>query len=176
MTHYFIVPGLGNSGEDHWQTHFEHAGPNFQRINQQEWDTPVCDEWITTVDQALSGYDLSKVVLIGHSLGCLTIAHWARKFGRRIKGALLVGPSDFEAPQYTFQATGFAPIPLEKINFKTIVVASTNDPWVSMERAAFFAKNWGSELINIGEAGHINTAAGFGKWDEGMALLGRFEG
>ncbi len=171
MTHYFIVPGLGNSGPQHWQTFFEKSSPHFLRINQQEWESPVCSHWIETIDKALDGYDLSRTVLIGHSLGCLTIVHWANQYKRKIKGALLVAPSDAEADVYTFPASGFSPIPLNKLDFKTIIVASSNDPWVSMDRASFFADSWGSELINIGEAGHINTASGHYEWHQGLELL-----
>jgi len=171
MNHYFIVPGLGDSGPEHWQTFFESAGNNFQRIIQHEWDAPNCSDWITTIDKALSGYDLSTVILIGHSLGCTAIAHWATQYNKKIKGALLVAPSDIENPVYTFPATGFAPIPVNKIDFKTIVVASTDDPWVSLERAIFFAGSWGSEFVNIGNAGHINAASGHYQWHEGLALL-----
>lgn len=171
MTHYFIVPGLGNSGPEHWQTFFETTGENFRRINQQEWDTPACNNWIETIEEAIASYDPATVVLVGHSLGCSTIAHWAKKYKRKIKGALLVAPSDLEAPQYTFPATGFAPIPMDKIHFKTIVVASADDPWVSLERAEYFASYWGSEFINIGNAGHINTASGHKEWKEGLTIL-----
>ncbi len=171
MNNYIIIPGLGNSGPDHWQSHFEKSGNSFYRINQKEWDAPVCNDWLETIDKELKLFDLKNVILIGHSLGCATIAHWAKRYGKSVKGALLVAPSDLEAPAYTFPAKGFEPIPLEKLNFKTIVVASSNDPWVSIERAQLFAKCWGSELINIGEVGHINTASGYGKWDEGLKIL-----
>ena len=171
MTNYFIVPGLGNSGPDHWQTHFENSGQNFIRINQKDWDTPASADWVKNIDEALSGYDLSTVILIGHSLGCTAIANWAKHSQKIIKGALLVAPSDLEAPRYTFPTVGFDHVPLDKINFKTTVVASTNDEWVSIDRTMFFAANWESELINIGEAGHINAASGFGKWDEGLEIL-----
>jgi uncharacterized protein len=171
MTNYLLVPGLGNSGPEHWQTYFQNSGDNFYRIEQQEWDTPTCEEWITTIDKKVLEFDLSTVVLIGHSLGCSTISHWATKYKRQIKGALLVAPSDLEASQYTFPATGFTPISLDKINFKTIVVASEDDIWVSLDRAIFFADSWGSEFINIGKAGHINTASGHTNWDEGMTIL-----
>lgn len=165
------MPGLGNSGPEHWQTYFENKGNNFYRINQHDWDAPTCEQWIETIDKKVLEFDLSTVVLIAHSLGCSAIAHWATKYKRQIKGALLVAPSDLEAPQYTFPATGFAPIPLGKINFKTIVVASADDIWVSLERAKFFANNWGSEFINIGNAGHINVSAGFTNWDKGIEIL-----
>jgi uncharacterized protein len=172
MTHHFIIPGLGNSGPEHWQTFFESSGTNFRRINQQEWDAPVCSDWLSTIEKELTGIDLSTVILIGHSLGCATIAHWASQYNKQPKGALMVAPSDLEAPQYkTFPATGFDPMPLQKIPFKTIVVASEDDPWVSLERARFFANNWGSEFINIGNAGHINAASGYGEWEEGLSIL-----
>jgi len=171
MINYFIIPGLGNSGPEHWQTYFEKSGKNFQRINQQEWESPTCDDWIQTIDNVLSNYDLSTVVLVGHSLGCATIAHWAARYNKVIKGALLVAPRDLEAPQYTFPAKGFSPIPKQKINFRTIVVASEDDIWVSLDRARYFADCWGSELVNIGKAGHINAASGYGQWTKGLKIL-----
>jgi len=171
MTNNFIIPGLGNSGEEHWQSFFERSGTNFKRIQQKEWDEPDCADWIETIDKAIAAYDPSSVILIGHSLGCLAIVHWAKKYATKIKGALLVAPSDFEAPQYTFPAKGFAPIPKDKINFRTIIVASANDPWVSLDRAELFADNWGSEFINIGDAGHINSSSGHYQWEKGLAIL-----
>lgn len=127
MINYLIVPGLGNSREDHWQTYFENSGDNFYRINQLDWETPKCTDWIRTIDKRVLEFDLSTVVLIG--------------------------------------------IPLEQLYFKSIVVASANDPWVSLERAKLFAECWGSDFINIGEAGHINIASGHTNWDEGIRIL-----
>ncbi len=174
-TQYFIIPGLGNSGPQHWQTWFETKLENAKRIEQEEWDAPACSEWLSNINKALERYDPGTVVLIGHSLGCATIAHWAKQSGRQIKGALLVAPSDIEAPVYTFPATGFTPIPLQKINFPTVVVASNDDVWVSPQRAAYFANCWGSKLVNIGNAGHINAASGFYEWQQGLDLLHFFE-
>jgi len=175
MTNYFIVPGLGNSGEGHWQSYFKESAPNFKRIEQEEWDTPKCEDWVKNISEAISGFEPETVVLIGHSLGCVAIANWAKASKMKIKGALLVAPSDVEAPKYTFDTVGFKQMPVERIDFKTILVASSNDEWMSMERAKFFAESWGSQLINIGEAGHINATSGFGEWKEGLAILKEFE-
>ena len=169
---FFIIPGLGNSGPHHWQTWFEKRLDNCKRIEQTEWDAPDREDWVNTINNTLKDIDTSNVILIGHSLGCATIAHWAAQTDKKIKGALLVAPSDLEAPAYTFPATGFSPFPLQKLPFKSIVVASENDPWVSMERAKLFASSWGSKLIFIGNAGHINADAGFGEWEEGIGILG----
>ena len=174
MTNYLIIPGLGNSGPEHWQTFFEQSGSGFSRIEQKEWDAPDREEWVKTIDEKISQFDPGSVVLIGHSLGCTTIAHWAAQMQLPIKGALLVAPSDIEQPVYTFPATGFAPIPLAKLPFPSIVVASEDDPWVSLERARFFASKWGSRFINIGKAGHINVTSGFGPWADGLKILEQF--
>jgi predicted alpha/beta hydrolase family esterase len=60
---------------------------------------------------------------------------------------------------------------LNKLSFRSIVVASTNDPWVSMQRAQLFAEKWGSGLISIGAAGHINALSAYGKWEQGLKIL-----
>ena len=118
---------------------------------------------------------ITSIDLIGHSMGCTAIAHWAKKYQKVIKGALLVAPSDLEAPFYSFPATGFTPIPQEKFNFRTIVVASENDEWVSPDRARFFAANWGSDFMSLGKAGHINVTSGHGVWDEGLVILKKLD-
>jgi predicted alpha/beta hydrolase family esterase len=59
----------------------------------------------------------------------------------------------------------------KKLPFPSIVVASTNDQYVDIERARAFAQAWGSTLVEIGEAGHINGASGYGEWPEGERML-----
>ena len=169
-----ILPGLGNSGEGHWQSIWEREF-NFTRVNQRDWDTPVCSNWIETIDKTIVFHGVDNVILVGHSLACTTIAYWSRKYKRKIKGALLVAPSDTEAETYPPGTSGFVPIPLESLPFPSIVVASTDDYYVSFDRARHFASHWGSHLHVVGNAGHINVAAGFGKWDEGIELLRKLD-
>ncbi|WP_231590659.1 RBBP9/YdeN family alpha/beta hydrolase [Hymenobacter terrenus] len=166
------MPGLGNSGPDHWQTHFERLNPDFMRIEQRDWESPDRQEWVETLARALANEDLTRVVLIAHSLGCVTVAHWAAQYDLRIRGALLVAPSDVETAHYAaFPTTGFAPMPLDALPFPSKVVASSTDEWVTPVRARQFATAWGSELIDLGAAGHINTASGHGNWPFGLELL-----
>ena len=169
-TFCFILPGLNSSGPRHWQSRWEELY-GFIRIHQRDWDTPVCEDWIRTVDEVITPFPPAKVILIGHSLGCCTIAHWAQRYQRVIKGALLVGPSDVEAPSYPPGTTGFTPMPLQPLPFSSIVVASSNDFFVTPERAEYFASQWGSRLVSIGHRGHINAASGLGDWPEGYQLL-----
>ena len=168
----FVVPGLGSSGPDHWQTHLEQANPTFTRIEQREWDAPDCAEWVARLEQALVGEDPSRVVLVAHSLGCATVAHWATRHGRAIRGALLVAPADAEAVRFaSVPATGFAPMPLLRLPFASKVVASSTDEWVTLARARQLAQAWGSELVAVGAAGHLNTASGHGRWPLAQELL-----
>ena len=171
-----ILPGLSSSGPEHWQTMWEQRDPSCRRVEQREWETPRCADWVTTLDDAVSR-SAGDVVLVAHSSSCALVAHWARDASSRnvtkVRGALLVAPSDPEAPSYPEGPTGFAPMPLARLPFPSIVVASRNDPYVSLERAREYAAAWGSELVDVGDAGHINAASGLGAWPTGYGLLQR---
>jgi uncharacterized protein len=165
-----ILPGLGNSGEGHWQTIWENQF-GFTRVQQHNWDAPVCSDWIDTLDREVLKRDQKNIILVGHSLACCTVAFWAKKYNRKVKGALLVAPSDTEADSYPPGTTGFNPMPLNEIPFPTLTITSSNDFYITVERAQVFADAWKSKLTNIGEAGHINVASGFGAWQEGLSFL-----
>lgn len=171
MTRALILPGLHDSGPGHWQSRWEAQDETLLRVIQDDWETPHCADWIARLDQALAltGPD---TVLVAHSAGCALVAHWAvGESSSRIRGALLVAPSDPEAPSFPSGPTGFAPIPMLRLRFRSIVVASSNDPYVTPSRARTFATAWNSDFVIIGEAGHINTDSGLGDWPEGLALL-----
>jgi predicted alpha/beta hydrolase family esterase len=103
------------------------------------------------------------------------VAQWAKsKSPLKVAGAFLVAPSDVDAPSYPIQADGFAPMPMERLPFPSIVVASTNDEFVSIARARAFAQAWGSRFVEIGDAGHINGDSGYGEWPEGEKMLEEF--
>ncbi|HEY7347535.1 MAG TPA: alpha/beta hydrolase [Ktedonobacterales bacterium] len=169
-TSVLIVPGYGNSGPEHWQSLWECAHPEYRRVLQRDWERPERDAWVCALDAAVAQAEY-PVALVAHSLGCLVVAHWAAQHEGAIRGALLVAPPDAEDPDFAADSGGFAPVPLGALPFPSIVVASTNDPYVSLERAGYFARAWGSLCVSIGPGGHINSAAGFGPWPFGEELL-----
>ncbi|MGF6924550.1 putative alpha/beta hydrolase family esterase [Chitinophaga sp. W2I13] len=164
------APGLGSSGKLHWQTLWEQSIPGTKRIEQTDWNAPVCANWVAQIEKAVAEAG-PQVVIAAHSLACIALAHWAGQTNRKIRGALLVAPADAERPGFPAEATGFSPVPLVKLPFETIIVASTNDPFCSLERAAFFARHWGSRFVNAGAKGHINSESGLGEWPEGQNQL-----
>lgn len=169
-----IVPGLGDSSPEHWQTLWEHRF-GAARVRQDDPDRPTPQTWSARLQEVIEATP-GELVLVGHSCGVLTIVHWARLYGghRRVKGALLVAPTDTEQPGLTdtFPALGaLAPVPRQPLPFPALVVASENDPFASLERAQLFAHAWDAEFVTAGEAGHINVASGHGVWEEGEVLL-----
>jgi uncharacterized protein len=174
MTDVLLIPGLWNSGPQHWQSHWERERADCRRVEQVNWETPSRVDWVETLDRAI-GAAKSDVVLAAHSLGCATVAHWAATAGpatrEKVRGALLVAPSDVEAPNYPEGTVGFRPMPLDRLTFSTIVVASRDDIWVAFDRAESFARVWGSRLVDVGNRGHINSDSHLGAWPEGQALL-----
>ncbi|MCU1282119.1 MAG: alpha/beta hydrolase [bacterium] len=165
-----IVPGLYDSGPEHWQSYWERTRGDCLRVKQRDWETPARTDWVEALDAAVAQFR-SPPVLVAHSLGCCTVAHWARTTKRRARAALLVAPSDVEAPSYPPGTVGFSPMPKEPLPFATLVVASRDDEYVTMKRAAKFAQAWGARLVDIGKAGHINSASGLGAWLDGQRLL-----
>jgi len=166
-----IVPGLYNSEPEHWQSHWERAWPQAERVDQADWEQPTLAEWVAGLVEAVRRRP--GAVLVGHSLGCALIAHLARiRGGRDIGGAMLVAPADVERERPAGPLLqGFAPMPRDRLPFPSLVVASRDDPYVTIDRAADFATAWGARLVDLGRAGHINVAAGYGPWTTGRALL-----
>jgi predicted alpha/beta hydrolase family esterase len=171
MTEILILPGIGGSGPAHWQTLWEQEHPEYRRIQMPDWDRPLLDVWLEQIDQAV-GHDAQGKVVVAHSLGCLAVAHWARR-GGRARAALLVAVPDPDGPLYPQEAHGFAPVPLAPLGFSSLVVASRDDPYACFEHAERCAAAWGSELCDMGRVGHINAESGLGAWEAGQQLLRR---
>lgn len=165
-----ILPGFGNSGASHWQSLWEASNPDFKRVNQRDWEHPVCEEWVEALEKVIEEAG-SEVILVAHSMACLVVAHFASKAHKPIKGALIVAPPNATSSSFPKEALGFDNTPLLPFDFPSIVVASTNDEYASIEYAQALANAWKSEFVNVGAKGHINARSDLGFWDEGFALL-----
>ena len=165
-----ILPGIGNSGPDHWQSHWEQMNKSYTRVNQLNWDSPDRSEWCTLLEESVrsAGPD---TILVAHSLACLLVVHWAAKTHLKIKAAMLVAVPNPNNPIFPTQAVGFEAFSIPRLPFKSIVIASTNDPYGGIRYSEDCASIWGSDIVNIGEAGHINGSSGLGPWPEGHKIL-----
>lgn len=167
-----VLPGLGGSPPGHWQSLWQARHPEYRRVEQARWDAPRRAAWVVRLEAAVRAAAPELVVLVAHSLACPLVAHWARHGSvDRVAAALLVAPADVERPDAPEAIRGFAPLPQERLPFRSWVVASRSDPHVTFERAQAFAAAWGSRFLDVGEAGHVNVTSGHGAWPEGHALL-----
>jgi len=170
MATVLILPGLGNSDAEHWQSLWEAAHPEYRRVHQNNWDNPVMADWVTRLEKAVRATE-TPVVLVAHSLACLMVAQWSTESNLPVRGALLVAPPDPTNALFPECICGFETVSNAHLRFSSIVIASSNDPYGSLEYQAQCARNWGSRFINAGARGHLNGASGLGAWPEAHALL-----
>jgi predicted alpha/beta hydrolase family esterase len=171
-----IVPGLNGSGPAHWQTHWEALLPNTVRVTQSDWERPRRAPWVGTLTAEIDRHP--GTILVAHSLGCALVANAVKENPEiEVSAAMLVSPSDVDWIEHIEDPLrDFAPMPLCRFPFRTIVAASRDDPYVKFERAEFFAAEWGADLVDVGAKGHINADSNLGDWPEGLAILKRLTG
>jgi uncharacterized protein len=167
MTRILIVPGWRDSGPGHWQSLWAEQLPGAQRVTQQDWNTPRRTEWVASIAHAILAQP-EPVVVAAHSLGCIATVQLPAEAAARISGALLVAPAD---PERRGVLADFAPVPYQPLPYRSVLVASSNDPFCPVRLAGAYARAWGSEFVRMQNAGHINVEAGFGPWPLGLALL-----
>jgi predicted alpha/beta hydrolase family esterase len=162
-----VIPGWRNSGPGHWQTLWSDSLPLVLRVEQDDWVAPVRQSWVERLSETIERAS-GPVVVVAHSLGCITTTHLPPEVAQRIQGALLVAPAD---PERRGVLADFAPVPYQRLPYRSILVASSNDPYCPVRTAGAYARAWGSEFVRLNDAGHINVDSGHGPWPLGLALL-----
>ncbi|WP_114637160.1 RBBP9/YdeN family alpha/beta hydrolase [Polynucleobacter necessarius] len=176
-----IIPGFLGSEDAHWQSWIERQICSSYRV-QQEWDKPGLSHWVEAIIQAI-GSTNDRVWLLAHSFGCLAAVTAGLERADKVGGAMLIAPADpgrftlqgIKNTQSADQESIQAMIPGEPLPFPSLVIASSNDPWMQSNKAQLWSSCWGSEFICLQNAGHINVEAGFGPWPEGLNYFKRFQ-
>lgn len=164
-----VIPGLHDSGPTHWQSHLQAHFRHAVRVQQQDWSAPDLDAWAARIQATLTAHPPARWVAVAHSFGCLALLrHLALQQPQRhrhhgVQSALLVAPAD--PGRFKLEAQLSARPALD-----TVLVASETDPWMAYAQACRWAGTWGSRLINLGDAGHINVASGHGPLPLATAL------
>jgi uncharacterized protein len=169
MTKTLIVPGLDGSAAPHWQHWWAATDPKALMVDLSDVSAPRPAVWEAELASTILQHP--DCVLVGHSLGAVLVARILTKWPQlKVRAALLVAPAETAGSDRIGQ---FGPIPERPLGVPAMVVASRNDPWMRFTRARGLALEWGADLIDLGFAGHINVASGFGPWPEGKALRDR---
>lgn len=174
-----IVPGLRDAVAQHWQTLLAEGRDDVRSVPPMGRDDLDVQARVQAIEQAAQAID-GPLAIVAHSGGCIMVAHWARQTRRPVQAALLATPPDFETPMPAGYPTrealregGWLPVPRACLPFPALVAASRNDPLGRYERVAALAADWGAELADLGEVGHLNPASGFGPWPEADTLIAR---
>lgn len=181
MIETLIVPGLNGSPEGHWQRHWADFDPEAELVEQEDWARPRLTDWLHTLEARIEASP-PGVILVAHSLGCALVGILAgRPAAAHVGGALLVAPADLSTLCETHStvrdfADAEASARGEVLPFASILVASRNDPYLSYAGAIRLAARWGSALIDLGHAGHVNIASGYGRWDESRRIADGLRG
>ncbi len=125
-------------------------------IEQLDWDTPLLTDWIDRIFHEVT-LATRPVVLIGQSLArARHRAHGAARLkDTKVRGAFLGVAAGLRvrAPCRR-RAQPFGNVPTDPLPFPSMVVASTTDPLVSVERAQGFAADWGSDFSSRAMRAH----------------------
>lgn len=174
MTRVLIVPGRGHLMPEHWQLRWSREHPEYLFVPRD--DDPDYDYRlrVPALVKAL-GDDPAPAVLVAHSGGCITTVEWAATHDTSpVTAAMLVTPPYLD-PTWDSPSALTRHVPpamrMDPLPFPTVVVASRTDPYCPYERAEEMAAAWGSRLVDAGDAGHINTAAGYGPFPLGEKIL-----
>lgn len=175
-----FVPGLRDEVADHWQTLLAARLPGSRTVPPLGRANLDCAARVEALEREASAIQ-GPVVLVAHSGGCITVAHWAARTRRAVRGAFLATPPDFDHPlpegyptPTALVAAGWLPVPRALLPFPSRVGASRNDPLARFERVTQLAGDWGSELADLGLVGHLNPASGHGDWPQALTWITGF--
>ena len=173
MIHTVIVPGVGGSPEQHWQSWLQHQLMSCSRVQQHDWNNPILDHWVNSLTKIVSEIN-QPIQIVAHSFGCLTSIAALNRFPElaiKVRKLILVAPAN----PLRFAKQGFAKNSIEsyatyfhqlKLNTPTDMIISENDPWLCFEDAQILAQAWKVKARNLGSVGHINIESGFGPFPE----------
>ncbi|MFW0783768.1 alpha/beta hydrolase [Gordonia sp. CPCC 206044] len=172
-----IVPGLRDHVAEHWQTHLADELERVRTVPPLDQDKLSRQARVAVLDSVIREID-GPIVIVAHSAGVITTVHWAHQSDREIAGALLVTPADLELPLPPGYPTtaeidrgGWNPVPRRRLPFASIVAASRTDALGGFRRITGMAEHWGSRVVDLGDVGHLNPAAGYGRWSRATELL-----
>lgn len=174
MAQCLIIPGLYDSGPDHWQSRWLEGRQDCTKVDLGRWSEPSRSLWLSRLDRAVAR-SREPVVLVAHSLGCLAVAWWAQEASaprlEKVRAAMLVAPPDVDRAGALSVLAPFAPTPSGRLPFRSILLASRDDRYAEFARSVEMARGWGSDLIDCGREGHLNAESKLGDWTEGQLLL-----
>lgn len=174
-----FIPGFHGSGPAHWQSWAQSRLKGSTTLHGVDWEVPSITAWADQAHRQLAALD-RPALLVAHSFGCLVAATIAAEKPAAVAGIIFVAPAN---PQ-RFAASGGLRQPGSKAatvadilpeslpaTLSSVILASEDDPWLTLSAALELKERWHSHFVNLGEAGHVNVESGYGPWPTLLAHL-----
>lgn len=162
-----VLHGLGGSDYPHWQACLaadlikQHHIVSFPKMPNR--DNPNIDMWKESLKKELAHFNPDVVVC--HSLANVLWFHTCDELDISLEKLMLVAP--VSRNRVVEAASTFYPYPIAKdLKAKEVImIASTNDPYMSEDEALELKEKLNIEINVLKDAGHINTDSGFNSSD-----------
>ena len=163
-----LLHGWGGSDFPHWQAWLageiakDYGYVNFLRLSN--FDTPKLDVWSEELKSTLE--DFKPDIVVCHSLANTLWFHLCNSEElQTVEKLYLVAPPSLNCKVEELRE--FFPLKAPKNLYakNSLLITSTNDPYMSVEEAKRLQKELSVEMKVLENAGHINNDSGFGEWE-----------
>lgn len=167
MKRVLVLHGWGGSDFPHWQSWLsgeiakDYGCVSFLKLSNP--DFPEKHQWMKELAKELKGF--KPDIVICHSLANILWFHLCHELKiSEVKKLFLVAPPSLECKIEELKSFFPCEIPTNLYTKEALLVASTNDPYMSLDEVTLLAKNLKVEMLILQNAGHINTDSGYGQW------------
>ncbi len=168
---FLILYGWQGSRPDHWQSHLaRELAAAGRRVHYPDFpapELPTRAAWLPRLREVLDECgNPQQLTVVTHSLGGL-LWLWAahEKIAPAIKHLVLVAPPS--PASQTAEIQDFLPAPTA-VSFplaqQVDLIVSDNDPYVPLTDSLHSAQTLHARPGLLPGAGHLNSAAGYGRW------------
>lgn len=160
-----LLHGWGGSDFPHWQSWLaseiakDYGSVSF--LNFSDFDFPVLEAWKRELKEELLTF--KPDIVICHSLANTLWFHISDEIDA-IEKLYLVAPPSFTCNIPEIQSFFPMRIPKKTSAKKSILIGSTNDPYMKVSELKELQKSLNIEMVVLENAGHINAESGYGKW------------
>jgi predicted alpha/beta hydrolase family esterase len=162
-----ILHGWGGSDFPHWQSWLAgEIAKSYGCVSFLKFSTPETPNLGMWKEELLSHLnDFKPEIVVCHSLANTLWFHLCNEENfAEVQKLYLVAPPSMNCK--VGELREFFPVnaPKNPHAKEILLITSTNDPYMSEDEAKILQNELQTEMVVLKDAGHINTASGYGNW------------